>query len=109
MKKNMLILAASVFVGLHAFAGECVMTIDRTPCPGKEAEAREPYKGVNPTIEKKGTADEKACLDLSKKACKIVRKGTLSKKSLTGKFDGKALEAGGNICASVPESAVACK
>lgn len=109
MKATFLILAAGILFSFQTFAGECEQTIDRTPCPGQEKEAREPYKGVNPTVEKKSTGDLAACIAMAKKSCKIVRKGTLSKKVLTGKFDGKPMENGGNMCASVPESAVACK
>jgi hypothetical protein len=71
-------------------AAECVLKIDRTPCEGKEAEARKPYAGKNPTEEKRDSAKTAAdCLTEGEKASKIVRKGTLAKKVVTVLFDGK--------------------
>lgn len=73
-----------------AFAGECVVTVDRTPCPGKEVEARKPYNGVNPTKEKQEKATtQDACIKAGEKLVKIIRKGTLTKKVATITFDGK--------------------
>jgi hypothetical protein len=70
-------------------APECTLTIDRTPCPGKEADAVKPYSGKNPTDEKTKAKDEAACIKDAEKAVKIIRKGTLSKKVAVAKFDGK--------------------
>lgn len=73
-----------------AFAADCELSIDRKPCPGKEAAAFKPYDGKNPTIEKKPKADTlEACTKEGEAAAKIVRKGTLAEKIVTIKFDGK--------------------
>jgi hypothetical protein len=75
-----------------ALASECSLSIDRTACPGKEAEAKKPYDGKNPTEEKMPKAkDAEACLKAGEKSAKIVRKGTLSKKVVKVTFDGKML------------------
>jgi hypothetical protein len=74
-----------------AFAGECVMTVDRKPCPGKEAEALKPYAGKNPTEDKADVEVEASCLSKAEKASKIIRKGTLIEKTVTAKFNGKDL------------------
>ena len=83
-----------------AFGGICELTIDRTACAGKESAAYEPYKGkgtgdvkphcdkCNPTIEKKPAKDAAECKAKAEDAAKIVRKGTLSGKKITAKFDG---------------------
>jgi hypothetical protein len=92
MKLLSLCILSSILLSSAAFAGDCSITIDRTPCPGKEAEARKPYDGKNPTTDKapKATTAE-ACIAEGEKSVKIVRKGTLSKKSAKITFDGKAL------------------
>jgi hypothetical protein len=70
----------SALLSNTVLAGDCSLTIDRTACPGKEAEAKKPYDGKNPTEEKMPKAqDAEACLKAGEKAAKIVRKGTLSK------------------------------
>jgi hypothetical protein len=84
-----LIVASLVLVATSAFAGECVMKIKRDACPGKEAAAFKPYNGKTETEEKKTVGDEAACKAEAKKAAKIVRKGTLTKKTVAATFDGK--------------------
>jgi hypothetical protein len=94
MKKLLFVLlTATVYSIPAARAGDgCVVTIDRTPCEGKETEARKPYSGKNPTEEKQEKAKTEAdCIKAAEKLVKIVRKGTLAKKVATIKFDGKDL------------------
>lgn len=74
-----------------AVMADCMLTIDRTACPGKEAEARKPYDGKNPTEEKGKATTEEACMKEGEKAAKIIRKGVLSKKVVKIAFGGKAL------------------
>lgn len=74
-----------------AHAGSCVMTVDRAACPGKEDAALKPYAGKNPTEESKDVASAEECEKAAAKLAKIVRKGTLSKKAVSAKFDGKAV------------------
>lgn len=91
-KMKLLSLAFLFAVLSQSVFAECMLNIDRTPCPGKEAEAKKPYDGKNPTDEKVGKAkDEAACVAAGEKAAKIVRKGTLSKKLVKISFDGKAV------------------
>ena len=90
MTKALLTLFTLLTCGSALAAGDCSLSIDRTPCEGKETDARKPYSGKNPTEEKKekaATADE--CLKEGEKAAKIVRKGTLAKKVVTVSFGGK--------------------
>jgi hypothetical protein len=81
--------ALVLFSSLSAQAGDCVLKISREACPGKETEAYKPYNGKKETEEKKSAADEAACKKEADKASKIVRKGTLSTKTVTATFDGK--------------------
>lgn len=88
---NMKTLAAIVIAlaASSAMAGDCVLKIKRDACAGKEAAAYKPYNGKQETEEKKTVADDAACKAEAKKAAKIIRKGTLSKKTVTATFDGK--------------------
>jgi len=108
MKMNLFIAAVFSVMSLAAFAGDCELTINRSACPNKEKEAYDPYKGVNPTVEKKSAADEKACLANAKKACKIVRTDILSKKTVAAKFDGKTVGTANN-CDGMKEAVSNCK
>ena len=89
---KLFVLLTISLVSLSAFAGDCVISTDRKPCAGKEAEALKPYDGKNPTEEKiaKATTAE-ACTKEGEKAAKIVRKGVLTKKSVKATFDGKVV------------------
>ncbi len=82
------LIAATLFVGSLAQA-ECKLSIDRTACPDKKEAAYKPYGGKNPTDETTKAADEAACVKDAEKASKIIRKGTLSKKTVTAMFGGK--------------------
>lgn len=100
--RTALLIATSLFAQI-AFAGICEITIDRKACPGKEAAAYQPYedkglgdvpgfcksKKCNPTVEKKPAKDLADCKKKVEEVSKIQRKGTLTEKSASGKFDGK--------------------
>lgn len=88
MKK--IILGLIVLSVSTAYSSDCEITTDRTPCKGKEVEMLKPYKGVNPTLDKKSAKDEKECSAMAEKSSKIIRKGTLASKSVTAKFGDKS-------------------
>ncbi|KHD88534.1 MAG: hypothetical protein OM95_08465 [Bdellovibrio sp. ArHS] len=90
MKKTALV-AALLLMSSMSYAGDCVISIDRKACPGKETEAFKPYNGKNPTDETKKLDSAEACAKWAEKSAKIVRKGTLTEKKVTGKFDGADL------------------
>lgn len=83
MKK---LIMASLFIVSTTFAEDCLVKTDRKPCPGKETETLKPYNGKNPTEDKKTAADGAACKALAEKSAKIVRKGTLSEKTVSAVF-----------------------
>lgn len=83
------VVAVAVLFASNAYAGDCVMKIKRTACPGKATEAFKPYNGKEETEEKKSVKDLKACEAETEKASKIVRKGVLSQKTTKATFDGK--------------------
>jgi hypothetical protein len=92
LEKSVLFVALTSLSGI-AMAGECVLKITRTACPGKEAEAFKPYDGKQTTEEKKVASSADACGKQAEKASQIVRKGTLSAKSVAATFDGAAVPA----------------
>jgi hypothetical protein len=89
MKKLFVLSVLALATTTQAFAAECVISINRKACAGKETEAFKPYQGKETTEEKKSVADEAACKSMAEKAAKIVRKGTLTAKKVSAKFDGK--------------------
>ena len=90
-KTTMTLMIIAAFYTFDAHAGKCVMKINRKACAGKETEAYKPYNGKVETEETKEAKDEADCEKQAEKASKIVRKGTLSNKTVTATFDGKAL------------------
>lgn len=87
------LIALTVTLSQSAFAGDCVLSIQFTPCPGKEAEALKPYDGKNPAIEKeKKATTAEACIAAGEKRAPIVRAGTMTKKVVTASFDGKEVK-----------------
>ena len=108
MKWKLFLATVLSVTSLAAFAGECELTINRSACPNKDKEAYDPYKGVNPTVEKKSAANDMACLANAKKACKIVRKDILSKKTVSAKFDGKTVGSANN-CEGNKDAVSDCK
>ena len=87
---KMLVILTAIYT-IPAFAGTCDLAIERFACPGKEAEAMAPYKGVNPTFSVTFAADEAACTTKALQFSKIVRKKILKKISVTPKYKGVAL------------------
>ena len=86
------LLILSTILAHSALAGDCSLSIDRKPCPGKDTEALKPYDNKNPTEEKMAKATTlEACTKEGEKAAKIVRKGTLINKSVKITFDGKMI------------------
>lgn len=80
-----------ILFSIQTSAGECVLKIAREACPGKNLEAYKPYKGKTETEEKKTLANQEACANEAQKAAQIVRKGTLTKKTVTASFDGQTI------------------
>jgi len=89
--KTILTIVLAMAFAQASFAGDCEIIISRKACAGKETEAMKPYNGQNPTSEKSTAADADACSKKAEKASKIIRKGTLTEKSVTAKFDDKDL------------------
>ncbi len=89
MLKNILVILTAISFYNVANAGDCVMKVKRDACAGKEVEALKPYGGKVETEEKKPAASADECAKTAEKTSKIIRKGTLSGKTVTAMFDGK--------------------
>jgi hypothetical protein len=87
---SLLVLTAAL--SQSVLAADCVITINRTPCAGSEAEALKPYDGKNPTTEKiKKATTAVECTAAGEKASVIVRAGVVTKKVVKISFDGKEI------------------
>lgn len=83
---------AVISMGSVANAGACKLSILRAACsPAKEKAMLKPYDGKNPTVETLDLPSEKECVAKAEEQAKIVRAGTLAKKTVTVSFDGKDL------------------
>ncbi len=77
----------TALISQYAFSAEkCIITTNRTACPGKEKLMLTPYKGVNPTVDEKDAKDAADCKKMSEESSKIIRKGTLAGKKVTAKY-----------------------
>jgi hypothetical protein len=94
----MMVFAGLVVVQSNAFAGDCAIRIDRTPFPGKEAEAWGIYGGRNPTAEVRHADSAAQCKELAKVNCTIKRKDVLKKKAVNAMFDGADIDGGADLC-----------
>ncbi len=88
----LLALTSTLLFSVNSFAGDkCMITTDRTPCPGKEEAALKPYGKVNPKTEEAKVASKEACIAAVAEQAKIIRKGTLSKKVVNATFGSEKL------------------
>jgi hypothetical protein len=93
-----LLLIASLLAAASAQAGDCVVSVKRTPCPGKTEEAFKPYGGKEQTEETKSADSADACRKLAADQCAIKRKGVLLSKEVKAKFGSTPVGGGANLC-----------
>ncbi len=102
--KHISLVATAVALGLcaatPAYAGDCVLKVTRTACPGKEAESYKKCDGKQSCEEFKETASIEACAKETLKACDNVgdRQQQTKSKVITATFDGAPVEGGKNFC-----------
>lgn len=88
--KHVLFVSLFTFAASASFGADCMLKTKRDACPGQEAKAYKPYNGKVETEDKEAKAtDAAACKAAAEKSVKIVRKGTLTKKTVVAMFDGK--------------------
>lgn len=81
-----------------AIAGDCVLNVTRTACPGKEAESYKKCDGKQSCEEMKETSSAEACAKEALKACDNARLDITKSKVITASFDGAPVEGGKNFC-----------
>jgi len=81
-----------------AFAGECVIHVTRTACPGKELESYKKCNGKQSCEEIKETATAEACGNEALKACENARLDITKSKVITATFDDQPVDGGKNFC-----------
>jgi len=97
------VLFAVVTLGLlsivdNAYAGECVIKVTRTACPGKEAESYKKCDGKQSCEDIQETDTAAACAEAALKACYNARLDITKSKVITATFDNVPVEGGKNFC-----------
>lgn len=100
MRPAFISLTLLALVPTAAMAGECVLNVTRTACPGQEATSYEKCGGEPSCEEVKKSATAEACAKEALKACENSpeRQKTTKSKSITAKFDDAPVEGGKNFC-----------
>jgi hypothetical protein len=94
------ILAVCALLAGSASAGECLLTVTRTACKGKEADSYAKCGGDKTCDDVKKTATAADCAVEALKACINTpeRQGVTKSKVVTARFEGAAVEGGKNFC-----------
>ncbi len=98
-KKCILLVGSIAFIfQVQAYAGECVLSITRDACPGKDKESFAKCDGKASCDESKKTGSAEACAKEAIKACQNKRLDVTKNKTITAKFGGAAVEGGKDFC-----------
>lgn len=81
-----------------ASAGDCVMTITRTACPGQDAVSFSKCAGKASCEEKVPAPNAAICATKTRIACANSRRTVTKYKSITATFDGVPVEDGKDFC-----------
>lgn len=103
MKQTKLLLLAAAVMWCGAPAGamaaECVITVTRIACPGREEICYSKCGGKPTCDETKQVASKEACEAEARKNCTVFRPGDTKSKKVTAKYDGAELNGGEDFCA----------
>ena len=88
----------SLLLATHAFAGDCVMSITREACPGKDTDSYAKCGGKQSCDETKKTGSAEACAKEAAKACQNKRLDVTKSKTIVAKFNGQSVEGGKDFC-----------
>ena len=92
MKTTLFYFILALLIPQIIWGAECRIKTEREPCKGQEQEALEPYNLKQNTEEVFQLKNVDLCLQKAKKSAKIVREGTIAKKTVTVHFAGQKLE-----------------
>lgn len=102
MKKSLALAALfSLSFASNALSYECIININRTACPGKEAESYSKCGGAKSCDKEDGASTEAACIAAAKSNCPNSRLDITKSKVVKARFKGKSLKGpfGGSFCA----------
>lgn len=102
-KKSGLAVALFVLVTGTAYAGDCVLHVTRTACPGKEKESFSKCDGKPSCDQKIPVASASQCASKAKSNCANKRYDITKYKKVTASLDGAAVDGGKDFCAGHPD------
>lgn len=92
-----------------AYAGECVLQVTRTACPGKDKESFSKCDGKASCNESVPAASASQCAIKAKAGCSNKRLDITKYKKVTATYDGAPVEAGKDFCVGHPDFPYASK
>ena len=109
IRKSTLAVALFLSVPGVAFAGECVMQVTRSACPGQEATSYTKCGGKQSCDEKAPAASASQCVSKAKAACANSRLDVTKNKKITATYDGVPVDGGKDFCIGHPDFPYASK
>ena len=86
-----------------AYAGDCVLQITRTACPGQENESFSQCNGKPGCTESVPAASASQCALKAKSSCANKRLDITKYKKVSATYDGAAVEGGKDFCVGHPD------
>ncbi len=90
--KQLVCLAALLYLPVSVLAGTCEMHVTRTACPGKEDISYKKCNGKQSCTETEDAGTAEQCMALAVQACANARFSITKSKVVTAKFDGKEIK-----------------
>jgi hypothetical protein len=81
-----------------SFAGDCILHVKRTACPGNDTESFKKCDGKAECEEKKSAGSLIECAKIATDDCANARFLITKSKAITAKFDGAPVMGGKNFC-----------
>jgi len=104
VKKSAYAVALFLFASGVSYAGECVLHVTRTACPGQEKVSYSKCGGAQSCDEKKQAASATQCAAKAKKeGCRNTRYEITKYKKVTAEYDGKPVQGGKDFCVGHPD------
>ena len=107
--KNSFVLALLALATSGALAGECVLDVTRTACPGMEKESFSKCDGKVNCKETVPAASPAQCTLKAKASCANKRQEVTKYKKVTATYDGAPVEGGKDYCVGHPDFPFAAK
>jgi hypothetical protein len=102
-RKSVLAAAVLALAMGSAIAGECVLQLTRTACPGKEKESFSKCDGKASCNQTVPAASSSQCALKAKSGCENKRYDITKYKKVTATYDGAAVDGGKDYCVGHPD------